>query len=60
MEIATVLNKELKKGSAELLVLSLVEDQPRHGYELAKQIEQHITFYIPRQHPAVPIATIPL
>lgn len=40
MEITTVLNKELKKGSAELLVLSLVEDQPRHGYELAKQIEQ--------------------
>jgi transcriptional regulator len=32
-------NRELKKGSAELLVLSLVEHQPRHGYELCKLIE---------------------
>jgi PadR family transcriptional regulator PadR len=30
---------ELKKGSAELLVLSLVEREPRHGYELSKLIE---------------------
>ena len=34
-----MLNKELKKGSAELLILSLVEGRPRHGYDLAKQIE---------------------
>jgi PadR family transcriptional regulator PadR len=32
--------RELKKGSAELLILSLVERQPRHGYEIAKLIEQ--------------------
>ena len=31
--------RELKKGSAELLVLSLVEDQPRHGYDIGKLIE---------------------
>lgn len=30
---------ELKKGSAELLVLSLVESRSRHGYEIAKMIE---------------------
>ena len=30
---------EWKKGSAELLVLSLLEDQPRHGYDLSKLIE---------------------
>ena len=30
---------ELKKGSAELLVLGLLEHQPRHGYELTKLIE---------------------
>ena len=30
--------RELKKGSAELLVLALVEDQPRHGYDIAKLI----------------------
>lgn len=32
-------SKELKKGSAELLVLSLVEARPRHGYDIAKCIE---------------------
>jgi hypothetical protein len=26
------LDRELKKGSAELLILSLVESRPRHGY----------------------------
>jgi transcriptional regulator len=30
----------LKKGSAELLILSLLENQQRHGYELAKLISQ--------------------
>ena len=34
-----ILDRELKKGSAELLILSLVEAQPRHGYELSKLIE---------------------
>jgi PadR family transcriptional regulator, regulatory protein PadR len=33
------LDRELKKGSAELIVLSLVEARPRHGYEIAKMIE---------------------
>ena len=35
---AHVLDRELKKGSAELLILSLVEDRPRHGYEISKLI----------------------
>src|SRR5262252_5389400 len=30
---------EWKKGSAELLVLSLLEDQPRHGYDISRLIE---------------------
>ena len=30
---------ELKKGSGELLILSIVEGQPRHGYEIAKLID---------------------
>ena len=34
-----MLDRELKKGSAELLILSLLEDQPRHGYDLSKLIE---------------------
>ncbi|MGA2133516.1 MAG: PadR family transcriptional regulator [Bryobacteraceae bacterium] len=33
-------NMELKKGSAELLILSLIEAQPRHGYDIGKLIEQ--------------------
>ncbi len=33
------LDRELKKGSAELLILSLVENQPRHGYEIGQLIE---------------------
>jgi PadR family transcriptional regulator PadR len=32
-------DQEWKKGSAELLVLSLLEDQPRHGYDISKLIE---------------------
>ena len=34
-----ILDRELKKGSAELLILSLVEDRPRHGYEVGQLIE---------------------
>jgi len=29
-----------KKGSAEMLILSLIEARPRHGYEISKLIEQ--------------------
>jgi PadR family transcriptional regulator PadR len=36
---AIAFDRELKKGSAELLILSLVEDRPRHGYEISKLIE---------------------
>ena len=37
--MVTVKPKEWKKGSAELLILSLLEDQPRHGYDIGKLIE---------------------
>ena len=30
----------LKKGTAELLVLAQLEDEPRHGYDIATRIEQ--------------------
>jgi len=33
-------SRELKKGSAELLILALVEDRARHGYDIGKLIEQ--------------------
>src|SRR5436305_10174775 len=41
---------EWKKVSAELLILSLVEARPRHGYEISKLIERRsggaVRFYV--------------
>ena len=34
-----ILDRELKKGSAELIILSILEARPRHGYEISKLIE---------------------
>jgi PadR family transcriptional regulator PadR len=36
---ANLPDPEWKKGSAELLVLSLLEDQSRHGYDISKLIQ---------------------
>lgn len=48
---------ELKKGSLEMLILSLVEDRPRHGYEIGKLIESRshgqLTFALPTLYPAL-------
>jgi PadR family transcriptional regulator, regulatory protein PadR len=33
-------SSELKKGGMEMLILSLLEARPRHGYEIAKLIEK--------------------
>jgi transcriptional regulator len=49
---------EWKKGSAELLVLSLLEAQPRHGYDISRLIEVrsggalsfHVTSLYPLLH----------
>jgi transcriptional regulator len=32
-------SRELKKGNVELLILAMLTDQPRHGYEIGKLIE---------------------
>src|SRR5258706_1637596 len=52
---ARMLDRELKKGSAELLILSLGEDQPRHGYDLSKLIESRsggvLTFRVASLYP---------
>ena len=37
---STALDRELKKGNTELLILSLVEHRPRHGYEICKLIDE--------------------
>jgi transcriptional regulator len=33
------MDRELKKGSTALLILSLLEARPRHGYDIGRQIE---------------------
>ena len=38
-KLPRMFDRELKKGSAELLILSLVEQEPRHGYDIARLIE---------------------
>lgn len=38
--ISRALDRELKKGSAELLILSLLEARQRHGYDIGKLIEE--------------------
>lgn len=53
-----VQDPEWKKGSAELLVLSLLEDQPRHGYDISRLIQVrsggalkfHVTSLYPLLH----------
>ena len=54
-DIDRMLDRELKKGSAELLILSLVEPRPRHGYELSKLIESRsggqLKFHIASLYP---------
>lgn len=34
-----MVSSDLKKGSAELLILALLEERARHGYEIAQMIE---------------------
>ena len=49
------LEQEWKKGSAELLILSLLEDQPRHGYDIGRLIESRsggkLRFHIASLYP---------
>ncbi len=34
------IDRELKRGSAEMMILALVEDRARHGYEILKLLEK--------------------
>jgi len=49
------LDRELKRGSAELLILSLLDARPRHGYELSNLIHTRsggqLTFHIDSLYP---------
>jgi transcriptional regulator len=50
-------DRELKKGSAELLILALLEDRARHGYEIAKLIERRsegaLQFHVASLYPTL-------
>jgi len=52
-----VLSREVKKGSAELLILALLEQRQRHGYEICKLIEAEsngaITFQVASLYPTL-------
>jgi PadR family transcriptional regulator, regulatory protein PadR len=49
------LDRELKRGAAELLILSLLDARPRHGYDLSKLIQTRsggqLTFHIDSLYP---------
>ena len=50
-----MIQPEMKKGSAELLILALLEHQPKHGYELSKLIESRsrgvLSFHVASLYP---------
>lgn len=50
-----VFGREVQKGSAEMLILALLEDRQRHGYEIAKLIEMRsggaISFQVASLYP---------
>jgi PadR family transcriptional regulator PadR len=52
-----MLESELRKGSAELLVLGVLQERARHGYEIARTIEDRsdgeITFHSATLYPTL-------
>src|SRR5439155_1058210 len=54
---ASLLERELKRGSAELLILALLEQRPRHGYEIGRLIEERsdgaINFHVASLYPTL-------
>jgi PadR family transcriptional regulator PadR len=51
------LERELKRGSTELLILALLEERERHGYELARLIDERsrgeISFHAASLYPTL-------
>src|SRR5215471_8543455 len=52
---AAMANADIQKGSAEMIVLALLEGRARHGYELAKlietQSESRLQFHVASLYP---------
>jgi PadR family transcriptional regulator PadR len=50
-------SKEQKKGSADLLILALVENRPRHGYEIGRLIVERsqgaLSYHIASLYPTL-------
>ena len=51
------LERELKRGSAELLILALLEECDRHGYDIARLIDDRsggaISFHVASLYPTL-------
>ena len=55
--VAHKLERELKRGSTEVLILALLEERDRHGYELARLIDERsrgeISFHAASLYPTL-------
>jgi len=55
MSAADMVARDLQKGSAEMIILAMLEGRPRHGYELAKliesQSESQLQFHVASLYP---------
>lgn len=55
--VTDALSRELKRGSTELLILALLEERDRHGYDLARLIEERshgaISFNVASLYPTL-------
>src|SRR5438128_1919349 len=53
----SALERELKRGSTELLILALLEERQRHGYEIGRLIEERsdgtISFHVASLYPTL-------
>jgi len=51
------LERELKRGSTELLIMALLEERDRHGYEIAQLIDDRsggaISFHVASLYPTL-------
>lgn len=55
--VTSPLARELKRGSAEVLILALLEQRQRHGYEIGRLIDERsdgaISFHVASLYPTL-------
>ena len=55
--VTSLLERELKRGSIEVLILALLDQRQRHGYEISQLIEERskgtITFHTASLYPTL-------